>query len=112
MNSRVDCYAIMENGQLSGCDARDKMHGGNADNLADQDPRTGFYITTPIEERTVPNTQSAYQALGKINAAVSPEHQGQISFFVQPGSSSAGGIYGLPQATTFADRSLVSELVS
>jgi hypothetical protein len=105
VNSQVDCFKVQPDGSLSGCDAKN-----NADGKPDRDPRTGFYITTPVEERVIPDTSSVYQALGKINAAISPEHQGQISFFAQPGSRRSAGIFGLPASTTYDVSSLTSDV--
>src|SRR5262249_51168913 len=78
--------------------------------IPDRDPSTGLLITEPVEERTIPQTSSEYQFLGKINAAVSPEHQGQLTARVDPGYSRTGGIGGLPQSTTFLGTLLITDV--
>jgi len=93
--SHTDCRLVLADGSLSGC------MRSNADGNADRDPNTGFYITDELDKRTVPSTARAYQILGKLNFAVTPEHQGQISAIIQPGSGRTAGIYGTPQSTTY-----------
>ena len=51
-----------------------------------------------------------YQILGKINFAVTPEHQGQLSAIIQPGSGRTAGIYGTPQSTTYEYSGMVADL--
>ena len=86
--SQTDCHKVLPNGTLSTCDP------ANADNIPDIDPRTGFYITDLLDTEVRSSTGHTYNALGKINYAVTPEHQGQISIQAQPSSGRSPGLFG------------------
>jgi hypothetical protein len=86
--SQTDCHKILPNGAISTCDK------ANADGIPDIDPKTGFYITDPIDTEIRSATGHTYNAIGKINYAVTPEHQGQVTVQAQPSSARTPGIFG------------------
>jgi hypothetical protein len=97
--SRTDCRKPVGPGitqgsipGLSNCDPG--MYG---DGRWDVDPRTGFYITDTIDSEIRAETSHAYNILSKINYAVTPEHQGQISFQALPQYAEVPGLNGPAQ---------------
>lgn len=86
-------------GSIPGLSTCEKQYG---DSIPDADPRTGFYITDTIDAATEVRTSSSrtYNVLGKLNYAVTPEHQGQLSAQVLPQSTRAPGIFGPAVAGT------------
>jgi outer membrane receptor protein involved in Fe transport len=86
--SQTDCHKVNPNGSISTCDK------ANADGIPDIDPKTGFYITDLLDTETRSATSHTYNALGKINYAVTPEHQGQITVQAQPSAARAPGVFG------------------
>ena len=95
---QTDCRSRLPSGELSGCDARLPTQGGNADGSADIDPETGFYITDELDREQRSATSRVYSALGKLNLAVTPKHQAQLSMIAVPQSSESPGLYGLPSS--------------
>jgi outer membrane receptor protein involved in Fe transport len=89
---------------LSACDAQKYEDGA-----PDIDPRTGFYITSPIESTIRSATAYTYNAIAKINYAATPEHQGQITFSALPSGSTTPGIYG-PAAAGYKQTDLSTDL--
>ena len=89
---------------LSNCDPSKYQDGA-----PDIDPRTGFYITEPVQSEIRSSTAYTYNTLAKINYAATPEHQGQISFSALPNGSRNPGIFG-PAATGFTTKNLVTDL--
>ena len=87
---RRDCQIQLPTGQLSPCDP--EMYG---DGDADIDPATGFHIYEDLDSSKLRPNASALSTLAKINFAVKPEHQGQLSFQMSPGHSNNYAIYGL-----------------
>jgi hypothetical protein len=67
-------------------------------NGPDIDPETGFRIYDPISTRTFRPYSYGLSGLAKLNYALSPEHQGQVSFQGGPGKSRYYAIYGTPSA--------------
>ena len=95
---RRDCQEVIQTGpqagQLSVC-SPGTGPGQFSDGFADADPETGFYIYEKLSEsKTHPNARSL-STLAKINIAVRPEHQGQITANLSPFQSQNYGIYGL-----------------
>ncbi len=93
---RTDCRETLPSGDLSTpANARCPVDGtGIEDGIPDIDPETGFRILEQIDERPIPATSAQYSILGKVNFAVSPEHQGQVSITAQPYSSKTQRVYG------------------
>ena len=89
---------------LSPCDPQKYFDG-----IPDVDPRTGFYITDPIETTTRSATAHTYNAIAKINYAATPEHQGQITFSALPSASRTPGIDG-PAAAGYQTSDLTTDL--
>ncbi|HEY1814679.1 MAG TPA: TonB-dependent receptor [Kofleriaceae bacterium] len=89
---------------LSPCDASKYEDG-----VPDIDPRTGFYITSPIETTTRTDTAYNYNAIAKINYAATPEHQGQITFSALPSGTKQPGIFG-PAAAGYQTHELTTDL--
>ncbi|MGN6108070.1 MAG: TonB-dependent receptor domain-containing protein, partial [Kofleriaceae bacterium] len=94
---QTDCRRLQADGTLSGCtpDA--------ADNAADVDPVTGFYITDELDREVRSQNVRAFNVLSKINYAVTPENQGQIAMQLQPGHSKTPGIFGPAQNGSIVD---------
>ena len=95
---QTDCRQLLPTGQLSSCDARLTSMGGFADGAPDVDPRTGFYITDELDREVRSATSQTYSALGKLNLAVSPQHQAQVSVIAVPSRGESPGLYGLPSS--------------
>ncbi len=91
---QTDCRKVLDNGKLSDCDARIEADGGNANGQPDIDPKTGFYITDNIDSEVRAATTRSYSLLGKVNLAVSPQHQAQVTAIVVPSSSRTPGLVG------------------
>jgi hypothetical protein len=95
---RTDCRVVRDDGTLSTpadarCSAEDiAMYQNGA---PDVDPETGFYIYEDLDSRLVPSRSYAYAILGKVNFAVSPEHQGQLSYQGQPGGGDSIRLAGI-----------------
>ncbi|HEY4240948.1 MAG TPA: TonB-dependent receptor [Kofleriaceae bacterium] len=101
--SLTDCRVVQADGTLSICDPRLISQGGHADSFPDIDPKTGFYLTDQLDKDVRPATQHTYTALAKLNAAVNPREQGQLSFIVSPSQSRTPGLYGLASSGARAD---------
>ncbi len=86
--SQTDCRKVLPNGTLSDCEKQ------YADGLADIDPKTGFFITDPLDSSVRSASSKAYSILTKLNYAATPENQGQLSFQALPGSSTNPGLLG------------------
>jgi hypothetical protein len=93
---QTDCRKLLPDGTLSGCDPRLGAQGGNADGAADVDPSTGFYITDELDRETRAGTSRQYTALGKLNLAITPKDQAQLTLIAVPSSGESPGLYGLP----------------
>jgi outer membrane receptor protein involved in Fe transport len=59
-----------------GCELKGICEG---DGHADLDPATGFPIVEEVDRQSYLQSLSQYQFTGKLNFAVSPDHQGQLS---------------------------------
>ena len=92
---QTDCRQRLASGELSGCDARLPSQGGFSDGVADIDPETGFYITDKLDSEVRSGTSAQYTAIGKLNLAVTPDDQAQLSVIAVPEKSEGPGIYGL-----------------
>jgi hypothetical protein len=68
------------------------------DGFADLDA-TNFTVFEEIERSELTSTYNNYQFTGKLNFAVTPEHQGQIGLTGQAASTRAIGVLGTPSAT-------------
>ena len=90
-----DCRTLLASGKLSTCDPRLANQGGFADGVADFDPSTGFFITDELDRETRSATSSALSSIAKLNLAVTPHHQAQISAILVPGRSRSPGLIGL-----------------
>ena len=94
---RSDCRAVLDSGELSHpanqpcTDAAIQMY---QDGVEDTDPETGFYIYEDLDERRVQVADSRYAILGKVNFALTPEHQGQLSYQGTPYTGDTLSLYG------------------
>ncbi len=73
-------------------------NGGYADGMPDVDPETDFtiYERIPGSDQRLADTTQQYNFISKINFAVAPEHQGQVSVQGNPATRSSVGIFGEP----------------
>jgi len=118
INRRRDCQVRTDTGEQSDCrpwvnpadDPTGMNRPGFADGNADVDPDTGFFLTDQIESRRLHSTSRALNMVGKINFAVAPEHQGQVSAIVQPYHALLQGSYGIPQVNQFNQDALTSDV--
>ena len=92
---QTDCRERLPDGSLSACNPDSRAMGGFADGTADIDPDTGFKIYEELDQTKLRPSATALSTLAKINFAVKPEHQGQITFSASPSRSTNYGIYGL-----------------
>jgi hypothetical protein len=104
----TDCRIVLPGKKLSDCKLGNAAMGGYADDSPDRDPVTGFFVTDLVEERVLPERSSTYQLLGKVNFAITPEHQGQVSVTAQPGKSQTAPLYGLPESSVFKQSGLTT----
>ena len=95
---QTDCRARLADGTLSTCDPRLFSQGGHADGSPDIDPATGFYITDELDRETRSAHSTQYSTLGKLNLAVTPKDQAQLSVIAVPAKGETPGIYGLPSS--------------
>ncbi|HUH04388.1 MAG TPA: carboxypeptidase regulatory-like domain-containing protein, partial [Kofleriaceae bacterium] len=102
---RTDCRETMPDGTLSACDPEQFGDGS-----PDEDPETGFLIYEEIDRERREATQSSYQFVSKVNFALSPEHQGQVSLIGTPASGETVGVRGAPSATSFDYTQLTTDL--
>ncbi len=102
---RTDCRTLMPDGTLSACDPVN-----NRDGQADIDPNTGFYIYEDLDRQPLNSTATSYQFVSKINFAVAPEHQGQISLIGTPASGESVGVAGSPDAISRDSSQLTTDL--
>ncbi|MBC7551347.1 MAG: TonB-dependent receptor [Cellulomonas sp.] len=86
---RTDCHIVNPDGSVSGCDPMANRNG-----VYDVDPQTGFFITENIDSEIRTAKTNAYNAIGKINYALNPENQGQLSFQALPATVESPAIYG------------------
>ena len=108
---RTDCHAVLPDGTVSEDCRRDPIAaGGYADGQPDVDPETGFYITDLVEESKQHDSTRAFNMVGKINFAVTPEHQGQVSAVVQPLRSESQAVYGIRSDQRFGVDVLTSDV--
>ena len=108
---RTDCRVVLPDGTLSACDTRPGAAGGFADGVPDVDPDTGFYLTEELDRASYASTGRALSALGKINVAVRPEHQGQLSLVAQPQDGVDQTVNGIVASGAREYRSLTTDLV-
>jgi hypothetical protein len=112
---RTDCRKLLPSGQMSDCAigpngfALLESAGGYADGAADLDPTTGFYITDILDSETRTQTFRALNAVGKINYAATPEHQGQLSFQGVAGEAEGEGVFG-PRTSGFRSQQLNTDI--
>jgi hypothetical protein len=96
---RTDCRTVQDDGTLSECNRDPINAGGHADGQPDIDPATDLFVTEELDRRTLRSTGDALSALAKVNVAVRPEHQGQLSVIAQPQRGVERGAFGTPAAT-------------
>ncbi|MEO8701682.1 MAG: TonB-dependent receptor [Kofleriaceae bacterium] len=92
---QTDCRQVLPSGQLSTCDPRLTSQGGFADGASDIDPTTGFFITDEVDSEIRSATSKGFSSIGKLNLAVTPKHQAQISAILVPATSRTPGLLGL-----------------
>jgi hypothetical protein len=95
---RTDCRVVEDTGLLSACNT--DPASGIPDGLPDVEPDTGHYITEEIDRSVLRSSGDAMTILGKLNLAITAEHQGQLSVVAQPQSGIDRGAYGTAQSTT------------
>jgi outer membrane receptor protein involved in Fe transport len=104
---RTDCRTTQPDGTQSQCEPL--MYG---DGVPDEDPDTGFYITDELDRERLVRDQTVYQFVSKINYAMSPEHQGQVSLIGVPISGETVGVAGVPSATRFDYTQLTTDMAA
>jgi Carboxypeptidase regulatory-like domain len=91
-----DCRQLLASGKLSGCDPRTMGEGGFADGAADIDPATGFFITEKVDSDIRSQTTRTVSSIGKLNLAITPKMQAQVSAIYVPSKGTAPALSGLP----------------
>jgi outer membrane receptor protein involved in Fe transport len=94
VKSQTDCYTVLSDGSRSECKNELTSQGGNADGAPDVDPATGFFITNEIDREIRTRSSVAYNMLGKLNYAATPQQQGQITVQMVPGNATSPGLFG------------------
>ncbi len=102
----TDCREVLADGSLSGCDP------ALGDGTADEDPDSGFRIYEDLDTRRLTSESSQFQFVSKINFALAPEHQGQITLTGTPLSGQNVGVNGDPAATTRDFSQLTTDLAT
>ena len=104
---RIDClqidpetglYRRRADGNLD-CNPAPTAMGGYADGNPDTDLDTGFPIYEELDSTQLTQDLAQYQWVSKINFAMSPEHQGQLSVIGTPITGQQIGVRGIPSAT-------------
>lgn len=101
---RTDCRQIEPDGSLSTCDPTAYFDG-----IPDED-ENGQFIFEELERRQLSQQGTEYQFVSKVNYALAPEHQGQVTLSGTPISGETVGIFGDPQVTTNQLSSLTTNL--
>jgi hypothetical protein len=110
---RTDCRSVLADGSLSrpiteSCTMEDaQMYG---DGSWDEDPETGFLVYEDLTREGLNSSTTSYQFVAKVNFAVSPEHQGQISIIGTPATGESIGVTGAPSATRFDITNLTTDV--
>ncbi len=108
---RTDCRVTMDDGSLStAADERcpTTIPAGYQDGTADVDPRTGFVIYEEVDRSRHVTQDTQLALMGKLNVAISPQHQGQLTLSAQPGRSRGARMLGLVAEQQLASTSLIS----
>jgi len=95
-----DCRQLLPSGDLSGCDARPVSQGGFADGSPDTDPKTGFFLTDVVDNEVRTGTTRTASSIGKLNLAITPKQQAQVSMIYVPSSGRSPALAGLPSTAT------------
>jgi len=98
----TDCHKVLDSGQLSACDPHGMAAGGYADGQPDIDPKTGFNLTDALDSEVRSAESRSYSFVGKLNLAVTPREQGQLSLIAVPSSSTSPALLGAPDTGTKA----------
>ncbi|HTM22637.1 MAG TPA: TonB-dependent receptor, partial [Kofleriaceae bacterium] len=107
----TDCRETMPDGTLSDCVRNDDGTFPFADGVEDTDPATDLPILEDVDKTQWKTSQSVYQFLTKINFALRPEHQGQVSLVGAPAAGEGlFGVTGAPNATRADFTSLNTDL--
>jgi hypothetical protein len=109
---RRDCQMVLAGGELSECNPNTPANGGYRDDEFDEDPETGFFIYEDLSRRSMSSSSKEYQLVSKLNFAVDPRHQGQISLIGSPYSSKSSGVVGQPSAVDYESSSLTTDLAA
>jgi len=80
------------------------------DAIPDVDPNTGFLVFEELDRDRYLAKSIQYPFVGKVNFAVAPEHQGQVSIVGTPASGNDLGVDGLPAATHLEYTSMTTDL--
>ena len=82
----------------------------DGDGTADVDPATGFLVYEDLDRARRRLRTTSYPFVGKLNLAVSPEHQGQLGITGAPATGNELGVDGLPAATHLAYDQLTADV--
>jgi outer membrane receptor protein involved in Fe transport len=85
---RMDCHGVNPDGSLTVCDPAMYMDGS-----PDEDPLTGDILLEEVDRREFKTSAQSYQFVSKLNFALSPEHQAQLTMLGTPVTGQ--GIFGV-----------------
>jgi hypothetical protein len=91
-------YRRRPDGSLD-CRPETAADGGYANGDPDVDLKTDFPIYEEIDTTNLSSETQSYQFVTKVNFALTPEHQGQVSLTGTPIDAQTVGIDGIPAAT-------------
>jgi outer membrane receptor protein involved in Fe transport len=82
----------------------------DGDGIADVDPETGFLVYEELDRQQLQTVTRTYPFVGKLNLAITPEHQGSVSIVGTGGSADDLGLDGIPSATRFKNHALTTDV--
>ncbi len=113
---RTDCRVTMADGSLNvaadqPCNTLSR-DAWVSDGIEDVDPDTGFFIYEDLDSAELKSRTQAYAMIAKLNAAITPEHQGQLSIQMTPETSGGQRTYGLVDEQRLSTRAVTTDIAA
>jgi outer membrane receptor protein involved in Fe transport len=84
----------------------------DADGIPDVDPETGFLVFEELDRQQLETNTTSYPFVGKLNLAITPEHQGSVSIVGNGGAADDFDLDGVPAATRFEDHAITTDVAA